>query len=57
VKGILFNSTIPDISLSIKVTASFMRDFDKSFALSHFGTPFEYSAGTGDTGIDGAIDR
>ena len=54
-----FNSTITDTDLSLDVTVPEIQDFDKALAISHGGTPFGYSTGSGDNGFGdpGAIDR
>ncbi len=54
-----FNSTIPDASLTLDVTVPEIRDFSKTLAISHSGSPFGYSGGTGSNlaEIAGGIDR
>jgi len=54
-----FNSTLLATELSIDVTVPEIRDFDKTIAMSHGGSPFGYSMGTGDNADEmlGAIDR
>ena len=54
-----FNSTLLDTELSIDVIVPEIQDYDKTIAMSHGGTPFGYSTGSGsnDGEIDGGIDR
>ena len=54
-----FNSTLLATELSIDVTVPEIQDFDKTMAMSHGGSPFGYSTGTGDNAdeIAGGIDR
>ncbi len=54
-----FNSTIPNTALTVTVTVPEIRDYSKAIAISHSGTPFGYSGGSGDNGFSpaGAIDR
>ncbi len=54
-----FNSTLLDSELSIDVTVPEIKDFSKTLAISHVGSPFGFSGGTGDNAdeIEGGIDR
>lgn len=54
-----FNSTLLGTELSIDVTVPEIQDFSKTIAMSHGGSPFGYSTGSGsnDAEIDGGIDR
>ena len=54
-----FNSTLIDTELSIDVAVPEIKDYSKTMALSHGGSPFGYSTGTGDNAgeVAGGIDR
>jgi len=54
-----FNSTLLATELSIDVTVPEIQDFSKTIAMSHGGSPFGYSTGSGsnDAEIAGGIDR
>ena len=54
-----FNSTLLNTELSIDVTVPEIRDFSKTMAMSHGGSPFGFSTGSGsnDGEVVGGIDR